>query len=124
MNQKRPVFLNLTQIRLPLPGLVSILHRVSGILLFLLLPVLLWLLSCSLHSSEHFNELKQIFQYPILHWVIWILLSSLAYHLLAGIRHILMDMGLGETLKSARLSAKIVLLLSIICIVLLGVWLW
>lgn len=124
MKQKRPVYLNLMQIRLPLPGLVSILHRASGVLLFLFLPLLLWLLSQSLRSSDAFSALQQTFGSPVLRFFVWLVLSSLAYHIIAGVRHLLMDVGIGETLKGGRYSAYVVFILAIICILVLGVWLW
>jgi len=65
MNNKRPKFLALHQIRLPLPGLVSILHRISGALLFLALPLLLWMLQCSLRSIETYTQLSDALQHPL-----------------------------------------------------------
>ena|SRR5262245_7107924 len=124
MAQKRPVYLNLMQIRLPLPGLVSILHRISGVLLFLFIPVLIYLLSESLRSSDAFNDIRQVFAHPVAKFFVWLILSSLAYHLIAGIRHLLMDTGIGETLKGGRLGAYFVIFLSIIGSLLLGIWLW
>ncbi len=123
MKPTRPVYLNLLQIRLPIPALVSILHRASGVILFLLLPFLLSLLSCSLRSEDNFNDLQQSLGL-ITRFFIWVTLSSLLYHLIAGIRHLIMDAGVGESLQTGRLTAKIVLALSIIGAILLGVWLW
>jgi succinate dehydrogenase / fumarate reductase cytochrome b subunit len=124
VKQKRPVYLNLTQIRFPIPAIISILHRMSGVLLFLLLPLFLWLLSQSLHSADSFSAVQDTFASPVLRFFVWVMLSSLAYHLIAGIRHLLMDAGIGETLKGARLSSYLVLFLAIISILLLGIWLW
>ncbi|HVV68623.1 MAG TPA: succinate dehydrogenase, cytochrome b556 subunit [Gammaproteobacteria bacterium] len=120
----RPVYLNLLQIRQPLPAIVSVLHRVSGVILFLLLPLLLWLLAKSLASEASFNALKQPFTHPVLRFFIWVTLSALIYHLVAGIRHLLMDMGVGESLKGGRAGAYLVLVISIVLIIFAGICLW
>lgn len=124
MKPKRPINLNLLQIQFPAPAIISILHRASGVVLFLMLPLLLWLLSASLNSSDSFNALHESLTHPVLAFFIWVTLSALLYHLVAGIRHLLMDIGIGESLKGGRLSAYIVFLVSTLGIVLLGVWLW
>ncbi|MFT3741653.1 MAG: succinate dehydrogenase, cytochrome b556 subunit [Gammaproteobacteria bacterium] len=125
MKKQRPVFLNLMQIRLPLPGLVSILHRASGVMVFLLIPFLLWLLSRSLHSELLFAYIQQtVYDSAMIRFLLWITLSALTYHLLAGVRHLWMDVGIGESLKSARISAYSVLMLSALFTLLLGIWLW
>lgn len=121
----RPVYLNLLKIRLPLPGWVSILHRVSGVLLFLLLPLLLWLLSCSLAFQASFTDLQQSFQqHGWLRLVVWVCLSLLVYHLIAGIRHLIMDLGIGDSLAGGRRGAYIVLFIAAVLIVWLGAYLW
>lgn len=125
MKQQRPVYLNLMKIRLPLPGLVSILHRASGIMLFLLLPVLLWLLSQSLAFQSSFEQLQESVNTQwCLRFLIWFTLSMLIYHLVAGIRHIIMDFGIGDSLKGGRFGAWLVLIISAVFIVLMGIWLW
>lgn len=124
MREKRPVYLNLLQIKLPCPALVSILHRLSGVIVFLLLPLLLCLLSQSLRSADSFASLQRGLAHPVLRFFIWVALSSLAYHLIAGIRHLLMDVGFGESLQGGRWGSYLVLAFSALCIVLLGVWLW
>ena len=109
---------------LPLPGIVSILHRISGVVVFLLLPILIWLLQSSLASPESFDSIQSCIQHPLTKLVLWGLLSALIFHLFAGIRHLLMDAGVGETINSAQLAAKITLMVSVISIIGLGVWLW
>lgn len=123
MTSHRPIYLNLLQIRLPCPGLVSILHRASGIIVFLLLPVLLCLLSASLNETT-FTHIQTYLAKPWLRFLLWFVLSALAYHLVAGIRHLLMDTGIGESLKAGRFSAYLTLGISAVLIVLLGIWLW
>lgn len=124
MNDKRPVNLDLSTIRLPLPAKVSILHRVSGVFLFAAVAVLLCLLDSTLASEESFNQVKAWMNTPILKLVVWAVLAGLAYHTVAGIKHLVMDMGVGETLEGGMLGAKITLVFAAILIILAGVWVW
>ncbi len=117
-SRKRPEFRNihLTQIvayRLPAPGLVSIMHRISGALMFLLLGWVLWLLELSLASELSFMRLKEL---ASLWWVKLIVLAlawSLLHHLVAGIRYLLLDLHLGVEKSSAVRSALIVYAVSL-----------
>lgn len=124
MNKKRPVNLDLTTIKFPLPAIVSILHRISGVILFLLIPLLIWILDNSLFSENSFDTVQAYANTWIVKLLIWLSLSALIYHLFAGIRHLLMDTGWGETLPAARKSAKIAIVLTVIVMILLGIWLW
>lgn len=122
MNKKRPVNLDIGTIQLPITSYVSILHRVSGVALFGAIAVFLWLLDSSLSSEEGFNAIKETLGNPLCKLVVWASLAGLAYHMTAGIRHLVMDFGLGETLEGGRLGAKIVLVVAAILILLAGVW--
>ncbi len=124
MKQRRPINLNLFTIHFPLPAIVSILHRISGVILFLLIPFILWGLDLSLASQQDFDSVHQFFLQPLTKILIWCILAAFIYHFVAGIRHLFMDMGVGENLKSGRMGAVFVLLISIILIILAGVWLW
>ena len=125
MKTKRPVYLNLFQIKLPVSGMVSLLHRLSGALLFLSLPFVLWLFQTSLESASSFNNLINTVKYnPILKLVIAIGVWVYLHHFLAGIRFLLMDVHLGLELRQSRLSAKIVMLTSITLTILILGWLW
>lgn len=124
MNKKRPVNLDLTTIKFPLPAIVSILHRISGVILFLLIPLLLWVLDASLFSENSFDAVQSVVMMGIVKLIIWLCMAALIYHLFAGIRHLFMDTGCGETLPSARRSGKIVFAATIIVMILLGIWLW
>jgi succinate dehydrogenase / fumarate reductase cytochrome b subunit len=121
---KRPVYLNLVKIRLPLPGFVSILHRISGALLFLSIPVLLCWLQSSLSSAESYSALKQTFSHPVLKIFLLILLWGYLHHFFAGIRFLLLDLHKGIALPRARLGAAIVLVISLTLTLILGVRLW
>ena len=121
---KRPVNLNLFTMKFPLPAIASLLHRISGFILFFLIPIFLFLLQKSLSTSQGFSDVCAIFENPILKFIVWAFLAALIYHLFAGVRHLLMDMGIGETLAGGRRSALLVFILAIIVIVLMGWWLW
>ena len=124
MNSQRPVNLDLRTIKLPVTAYTSILHRISGVILFLGLVVLLYGLDMSLASEESFEELKACLASPLAKFVIWGLLSALLYHLVAGIRHLFMDAGVGETLEGGKTGSKIVIAVAVVLIVLAGVWVW
>jgi succinate dehydrogenase / fumarate reductase cytochrome b subunit len=124
MQNKRPVNLNLFTISLPITAIVSILHRLSGLLLFLFIPFLLWVLDISLSSYDQFTVVQQFLTAPIAKFIIFILLASLIYHLVAGIRHLLMDMHLGDSLAAGRIGAFLSAGISIVLIIGTGIWLW
>ena len=124
MNSKRPVNLDITTIKLPLPAYTSILHRMSGVVLFVCLGFLLYGLELSLASEESFAYLKALLSAPLAKFIIWGVLSALIYHLIAGVKHLLMDVNVGDDKESGRLGAIITLILSVALIVLAGVWVW
>lgn len=124
VNDMRPVNLDLTTIKQPVPAIASIIHRITGILIFLGLPILLWMLDRSLASPESFADLQATLSLPLVSFIIWGLLAVLIYHLVAGVRHLLMDMDIGETLEGGRRGAKIVFVVSIVLILLAGGWIW
>lgn len=121
---RRPVYLDLRRIRLPLPGVVSILHRASGALLFLLLPLLLYALQQSLASAADFAALRETLdRVPVklaLLGVVWAYL----HHFCAGLRYLALDLDLGVGLAQARFSAKLVLAVSLVATALIGARLW
>lgn len=121
---KRPINLNLLTIKFPLAAIVSILHRASGVFVFLLIPFLLWMLDLSLGSPIEFDHLQDVLSSPIVKFIWWLFIAALLYHLIAGVRHLLMDVGIGESLQGGRQSAIITLGLAIVIALLIGVWLW
>lgn len=124
MARPRPKYLNLIQIRLPVPGLVSILHRVSGAALFVLLPLLLALFELSLESPETFARFKLVFS----HWAVKLILIGAVWaylhHLCAGIRHLALDLDFGTELAAARASSWTVLAVSLILTLAAGAAIW
>lgn len=124
MSRPRPKYLNLFQIRLPVPGLVSILHRMSGAVLFLLLPSLLVLFELSLESAQTFARFKAVFS----HWAIKLIVIGVVWaylhHLCAGIRHLALDLNYGTELAAARASSWVVLALSVVLTLAVGAMIW
>ena len=121
--QNRPKNLDLTTIRLPMPALVSIMHRVSGAFLFLLLPLLLWALQQSLAGDQGYQQVLAIFKHPIVKLFLILIAWAFFHHACAGIRHLALDANLGLRLKYARASSQAVLLVSILLTLWLGFWL-
>jgi succinate dehydrogenase / fumarate reductase cytochrome b subunit len=118
--KKRPKNLDLKTIRLPLSGILSIIHRISGAGLFLLLPVLLWLLQSSLTSAETFVVVKGVVANPLVKIILFGLLYLYLHHFCSGIRYLLLDLHQGVDLVSARLSSKIVFAVSIVLTLIIG----
>jgi len=122
----RPVNLSLAtviEVNLKSPvAVASILHRLSGILLFFVVPGLLALLNCSLVSAEGFACVKALLQGPVAKGVLFVALAGLAYHFIAGLKHLVMDWGFAESLEGGRAAAKSSLLLSAAAIAAVFVW--
>lgn len=120
----RPKHLNLMQIRLPVPALISIMHRVSGAILFLALPLLLWLFQSTLESQASFAAFQSVVGNPLVKIVLLGLLWGYLHHMLAGFRHLFLDLHLGVDLQTARLTSMIVLGAGIVLTLAVGVALW
>ncbi len=124
MPTSRPKHLNLMQIRMPLPAFVSILHRASGAVLYLLLPLLLCLLGSSLESAKSFAVFKTWVGNPLVKIVLLGVLWAYLHHFCAGIRHLAMDMHMGLELERARVTSYAVLGVSLLLTAAIGVKLW
>ena len=124
VKKKRPVHLNLMQIRLPLPGFVSILHRISGALLFVAAVWLLFLLDRSLASRESFETVKAYVAHPLVKLVLTGLIWAFAHHFCAGIRYLLLDLHKGIELAQARMSSVIVMVASLLLTAFFGAKIW
>ena len=126
-SRPRPVYRNiqvtdLARYRLPLPGIVSILHRISGVLLFVFTWLLLWLLQTSIGDPAQFHAL---YGNPLVKLIVFALLWSLLHHLCAGIRYLVLDVSHSAMdLKPARQSSAIVLIVSLVLTLIIGVKLW
>lgn len=120
VKKARPKHLDLAKIRLPLPGYVSILHRISGVGLFLMLWLILVLFDRSLGSPESFAHYKEIVGNPLVKLILLGLLWAYMHHFCAGIRYLLLDLHKGVELDAARLSSKIVFAVSIVLTLIIG----
>ena len=124
VNKNRPINLDLKTIKFPLPAIASILHRVSGVIIFFSIPVLLWVLSYSLKSESSFEALKACLDGFFVTMVLWAICAALFYHFVAGVRHLLMDLGVGESLEGGIKGTKIAFLVAAVMILGMGIWLW
>ena len=126
VKSNRPVNLSMGQVlevNLKSPvAIASILHRLSGVIVFLLVPVLLWLLDKSLSSAEGFAQVQAIFGGFIVRFIVWVFVAGLIFHFVAGVKHLLADVGVADELESGRLASTIALILSAIGIVAAFVW--
>ena len=132
--KKRPEFRNINALkdlptyRLPAAGIVSILHRISGVIMFLLLPFIIWMFDTSVSSEISFARFKAAFNVGLgfvpgwfMKLVALALIWAYLHHFIAGVRHVMMDMNhAAVTKQSGATTAKITLLLSVALTVVLG----
>ncbi|SIN94238.1 succinate dehydrogenase cytochrome b556 subunit [Salinivibrio sp. ES.052] len=122
--KSRPVNLDLQTIRFPITAIASILHRVSGVITFVSIAILLWLLSLSLSSPDGFQSAAAIVDSFFVKFVLWGILTALAYHIVGGVRHLIQDMGYFEELESGAKSAQVSFVVTGVLSVLAGVLVW
>ena len=122
--KKRPKNLNLFTIRLPINAVVSILHRVSGLALFGLLPVMLFALQYSLQSAENYTKLMNLTDF----WIVKLVLIGLSFpffhHFYAGLRHLGQDVHWNTSLQKARVSSRFILILGAVSVLIFGLLIW
>jgi succinate dehydrogenase / fumarate reductase cytochrome b subunit len=121
----RPKYLNLFKIRQPVMAVVSIFHRVSGVFLFLAIPVLIYWLALSLRSAEDYVAASTFLASPWLRFIGLVMAWALAHHFFTGIRYLLMDISIGEHLPAARISAWVVFgIVAVVMLIVIGaMWL-
>ena len=110
--------------RLPITAWASIVHRASGVFIFAGMAVLLWMLDDSLSSPDGFANVVEYLTNPFMKLILWSILAGLIYHTVAGIKHLIMDFGIGETMEGGILGARIVIAVSAVLMLLAGVWIW
>ncbi|KUI98829.1 succinate dehydrogenase cytochrome b556 subunit [Vibrio sp. MEBiC08052] len=120
----RPVNLDLQTIRFPITAIASILHRVSGVITFVAIGILLWLLSVSLSSPEGFQYASELVGGFFVKFILWGILTALSYHIVGGVRHLIMDLGYFEELESGTQTAKIAFAVTVVLSLLAGVMVW
>lgn len=124
MKKQRPVNLDISTFKLPLTAWMSITHRATGVILFAATAMLLWMLDTSLSSAQGFADIKSWLDGGLVKFIVWAILALLAYHVVVGLKHYLMDMGIGEELETGHRASQIGLVLAIVLIILAGVWVW
>ena len=124
LSSERPVNLDLTTFRFPITAIASILHRVAGVILFFGSFILMALLGMSLENQAGFADTLALLENGFVSFIVWGVLAALAYHFVAGVKHLFMDMGYGETLESGRLFAKVSIAVASLLIVSAAVWVW
>ncbi|MDO5687553.1 MAG: succinate dehydrogenase, cytochrome b556 subunit [Neisseria sp.] len=124
MQKHRPKYLDIPKIYFPVPSIVSILHRISGVGLFLFLPLLLWLFAGTLSSESSFATYQAVVANPLVKLILIGLLWAYLHHAFAGIRFLLLDADKGLDLAPARLSANVVVYAAPIVALIVGVCLW
>ena len=123
IKDNRPKYLNLLKIHLPITGIASINHRISGLLLFLAIPFSLYLLQLSLTNKNGFDEVLNCLSSPIIKIALILLIWSFVHHLFAGFRFLLIDQNIGISLPAARKTAWFVVFAAVIVtLVISGVW--
>ncbi|WP_094751875.1 succinate dehydrogenase, cytochrome b556 subunit [Psychromonas sp. CD1] len=124
MHKERPKNLDLATVKFPVTATASILHRVSGIIVFISLAIFMILLNLSLSSPVGFNRVMGYFDLLFVEFIIWVILTGLAYHLVFGVRHLLQDLGFWEEMTSASWSAYCGFVLTLILSIFAGVLVW
>jgi succinate dehydrogenase / fumarate reductase, cytochrome b subunit len=124
MNTDRPVNLALTKFRFPLTALLSITHRITGVLLFAGTALLLYLAHLALDSEQGFQQALSLAAQPWAKLLIWAVLAALAIHVVAGIKHLLLDFHLADGKESGHRATQISILVSVVLVILAGVWIW
>lgn len=120
--KKRPINLNLLNFSFPITAITSIIHRITGVVLFFAVPLYLWMLDVSLADKSGFVKVQRCLDTGGMKFFNWLVLCTLSYHFLAGLRHIIMDFGFGESRCVAKITSKLLLVLSVVVFVLWGLW--
>ena len=126
MNPDRPVNLPLSRLALAMPvtAVASILHRITGVVLFGGLFFLCYLLDRAVTDAAGFERAAAVLATPSGRLGLWVILASLAYHVAAGVRHLLLDFHVGDSLTGGRVGAWFVIVLAGVAGVVLAAWLW
>jgi succinate dehydrogenase / fumarate reductase cytochrome b subunit len=124
MKTARPVDIPLTTFAFPLAAIASITHRITGVLLFVGLAFLLYLLDESLTSPQGLDTARATLSMPLAKLLLIAIVATLIYHFVAGVKHLLLDFDIGDTVEGGKLGAQITIAVSAVLIVIAGVWLW
>lgn len=124
MKDNRPVNLDISTIKFPLAAITSIIHRITGVILLIGFGFLLYLLQLSLESESGFVLVQELLSGLIVKLLTWAVIACLIYHFIAGCKHLLMDLGIGETNEGAQIGSWLVVVFSAVGILIAGVWIW
>jgi succinate dehydrogenase / fumarate reductase cytochrome b subunit len=122
--KKRPVNLNLLTIKQPITAFVSITHRITGVLTVIFVPFFLWGLSRAVASSNSFAQLQALLQNSFIKLMLFLFVSAVLYHLVMGLRHLLMDLGFAENFHAGKKTAWAAIILAAILIIIWGIYIW
>lgn len=114
--------LDLMAFKLPFAGWASITHRISGVILLVIIGIGLYALDLSLSSEAGFAELQVLVSSPLGKFITWGCLSAFAYHFVAGIKHMIVDFGVAETTEGTLFAARLVVMISSVLIFLAALW--
>ena len=121
---RRPVNLDIGTIKLPITAYASISHRISGVAMVVASFLLLWALDVSLSGPEGFARVSEVLANPLVKLMAWGISVALIYHSFAGIKHLIMDMGFGETMRGGVIGARFVFALTAAGALLSALALW
>ena len=124
MKDNRPVNLDISTIKFPLAAITSLIHRITGVILLIGFGFLLYLLQLSLESESGFVLVQELLSGLIVKLLTWAVIACLIYHFIAGCKHLLMDLGIGETNEGAQIGSWLVVAFSAVGILIAGVWIW
>jgi len=124
VKDNRPVNLDIRTIKFPLAAITSLVHRITGVILVIGFGLLLYLLQLSLESESGFVLVQELLSGHIVKFLTWAVLACLIYHFSAGCKHLLMDLGIGETNECAQIGSGLVVAFSAVGILIAGVWIW
>ena len=124
MKDNRPVNLDISTIKFPLAAITSITHRITGVILLIGFGFLLYLLQLSLESETGFVLVQELLSGLIVKLLTWAVIACLIYHFIAGCKHLLLDLGIGETNEGAQIGSWLVVVFSAVGILIAGVWIW
>ncbi len=125
MKKDRPINLSLSTVMTqPLPAIASIMHRITGVLLFVGIAFLLYLLDQSLTSAQGLEHARSVLAMPLPKLLLIAIVATLIYHFVAGIKHLFLDFDIGDTIEGGRLAAQVTIVISVVLIGLAGAWLW
>lgn len=126
VNADRPVNLSVPSLfaAMPVTALASILHRITGIVLFAGMFFLCYLLDLALANQAGFDRAAAVLAAPAGKFALWAILSALGYHVAAGIKHLLMDFHIGDSFRAGRIGAWLSIAIAVVLAVAAGIWLW